>query len=226
MARKGLDHKQDHDWFLFSSGLMQVLCSDYIALRILHRLEPLTAALAIAPKMLDVVEKSMKLFIAIQTKTSTALTDARCKYGHDIERLRKDCAAYESVFDDGDVREFTKDLNDRDGKLYQHLRYGSQETTAGFEANLDAAMPIVDKVFCNALVLLPEAERRLLLLPSLLKNLVTGKFDQSQHRNEILGLVRAGNPHFAKLELLFRRLDGEQMKLIDDMRAGAATPPD
>ncbi len=210
LKRKPTSQHQETDWFQFSAGLIHGLCSDYIAMRLLLAVEPLTTAMTICPKMLEIVEKSLKLHLAVQTQSSTALTDARTEYGHNIEKLRAACAGYHSIFNDVDIQAFTKDLNDKNGKLYQYLRYGSQETTSGFETNLSDLLPVVDKIFAKSVLLLPEGPRRLLLFCSPLKNLTTrSRFDQSQHPEQLLEVLQSNNVYFQELTHYFSQLDRE-----------------
>lgn len=193
LTRTPSPQPQELDWFRFASALSYGFQSDYVAVRLLYYLEPLTTALTIVPKMLDVVEKSLKMYLSVHTQSATALTEARQDYGHDIEKLRAACARFDPVFDDADIRLFTKDLNDKNGKLYQCLRYGAQATTAGFEANTQL-MPVVDKIFSKSFLLLPEGTRRVLVFSSMLKNLITGsRFDQSRNRPLLIEALRSAN---------------------------------
>ena len=211
LMRKPTPQRQEQDWFYFSAGLMHSLCSDYIAVRLLYTLAPLTTAMTILPKMLDVVEKALKVHLAVQTQTPTALTDARSDYGHNIEKLRAACAKFEPAFDHQGIQALTRDLNDKDGKLYQYLRYGSQETTAGSETNLAVLLPVVDRIFSNSLLLLPDEYRRLLLFCSSLKSLVTrSSFDQSRHPEQLIDVLARDNPYFREFQVLFEQLDKEQ----------------
>lgn len=202
---------------------MHSLCSDYIAVRMLYGLEPLTTAMTILPKMLDVVEKALKLHLAVQTQTETALSDARSEYGHNLEKLRAACAQYEKAFDHPDIQALTKDLNDKDGKLYQHMRYGSQETTTGWQTNLALLLPVVDRVFANALLLLPEQHRRLLLFCSSLKSLVTrSRFDQSRNPDHLTELLARENYFFGEFIAVFETLDRENEQLSAQLQAAAS----
>jgi hypothetical protein len=226
LVRKGASRRQEADWFQFSAGLMHSLCSDYIALRVLYSVEPLTTAMTICTKMLDVVEKALKLHLAVQTQTSTALTDARSEYGHNLEKLRAACAKYHSTFDELDVCAFTRDLNDKDGKLYQYLRYCSQETTSGLEANLAVLLPVVDKVFAKCLLLLPEGPRRVLVFSCTVKNLISrSQFDQSQYPAQLIEILQHNNAFFAELTTLFRTLDEEHEALGAQQRAAKQGMP-
>ena len=215
LTRQPAPQREERDWFAFAAGLVHSLCSDYIAVRMLYRLEPLTTAFTVVPKMIDVVEKSLKLHVAVQTQTPTALAAARSEYGHNVEKLRVKCATYDPTFDDADIRLFTKDLNDPDGKLYQHLRYGAQETTRGFATNLAHLMPVVDKVFFKSLLLLPEGSRKQLVFTSSLKNLLTrSRFDQSRYPAQLQELLEADNPYIAEFLTYCHRIDAEHAALV------------
>ena len=205
---------------MFSAGLMLHVSSDYIAMRLLHQLEPLTSASTICVLMLDVVEKALKLHLAVQTQTDAALSDMATKYGHNVEALRDACAAFSPVFADADVRDFAKHLNDRDGKLYQQLRYGSQKTTEGFSTNLSTLRPIVDKIFCESILQLPESIRRVLVYSSPLKQLIVrSRFDQSRHPIELIEALRRDNAYFDRFSEYCHRIEKEQADLVAQMTA-------
>jgi hypothetical protein len=211
LTRKVRSQPKETDWFFFSSGMIIRVSSDYIAMRLLHQLEPLTCAPTICVSMIDVAEKSLKLHLAVQTRTTTALSDMATTYGHNLEALRAACARYTPVFDDVDVRSFTSHLNDRDGKLYQELRYGAQKTTDGFSTNLSTLRPVVDKIFAESILGLPEEQRRLLVSASPLKSLlVRSRFDQTKHPHEVIDAVRRDNAYFERLSTYCHRLEEDQ----------------
>ena len=227
LTRKPLPQHQEKDWFTFSATLMLRVSSDYIAMRLLHQLEPLTAAPTICVLMVEVVEKALKLHLAVQTQTSKALSDMGSGYGHNIEALRQACAGYVPVFADSDVRDFTKHLNDRNGKLYQMLRYGSQGTTDGFSTNLSTLRPVVDKIFCESMLQLPENIRRVLLSPSPLKQLiVNSQFDQSRHPTELIEALKRDNAYFATFADYCHRIEKEQADLLAKMTVEQQKPGD
>lgn len=210
LTRKTTSQTREEDWLSFSSGLVNILCSDYIAMRLLYGIEPVTTSMTIATKMVEIVEKSLKLHLVVRRRSNTALTDARRRYGHNIEALRAACAEYDQAFDHDDIRDLTKFLNDKDGKLYQYLRYGSQETTEGMAFHLRSMLPTVDRIFAQSLLLLPTNQRNLLLFCSTLKQLVTrSKFDQSQHPDQVLHLLSRDNIFFDNFVLLFKSMDEE-----------------
>lgn len=220
LKRTETSQRVDRDWFFFASGLMHGLCSDYIAVRLLYMMEPLTTGMTILPKMLDVVEKSLKVHLFVHTQSETALTDAQSDYGHNIEKLRAACSKFNAEFDHQDIRALTRDLNDKRGQLYQYLRYGSQATTAGFEGNIGLLLPVVDRVFSESLLLLPDHHRRVLLFCSSLKSLMTrSRFDQSRNPEQLLQALAHNNPYFIQFQLLFRQLDEEHQLLVDQFNA-------
>ena len=187
------------------------VCSDYIAMRMLYRLSRPTTIPTICVLMIDIVEKSLKLHLAVQSQTATALSDMRTKHGHNVDSLRRACAKFHSLFDDADICGFTQHLNDRDGKLYQKLRYGSQATTTGFSTNIGTLLPVVDKVFIQSILLLPEAHRRLLVSASAIKLLLTrSSIDQSQYPEQTIEILAHGNAHFPLLMDYCQRLKQEE----------------
>ncbi len=215
LTRKQSSQRQEKDWFFFSTGLMLHVSSDYIAMRTLYQLEPLTNMPTIVVLMLDVVEKSLKLHLAVQTQTATALSDMRSSHGHNIESLRSACAGFTPLFNDPDIRAFTKDLNDRDGKLYQQLRYGSQETTIGFKATPGLLLPVVDKVFIQSILLLPDNWKKMLLQSSPLHLLLArSPMDQTRHPEQIIELLALGNHHFSALKNDCQRIADEHAAFL------------
>ncbi len=205
---------------MFSSGLMLRVSSDYIAMRLLHLLEPLTCTPTIAVMMVDVAEKSLKLHLAVHTQTIAALAGIVKKYGHNLEALRNACADISPVFAEDDVRAFTKDLNDHDGKLYQQLRYGAQKTTDGFKTNLSSLRPVVDKIFCESVLCLPEEIRKVLVYSSPIKQLlVRSTFDQSRHPIELTDALRRDNADFDRLNEYCHRIEAEQAALLATVHA-------
>jgi hypothetical protein len=194
LTRKKEAQKTEKDWFEFSSQLFFHLCSDYIALRLLYYLEPLTLSFPILVKMIEVAEKSLKFYLTVHNKSNTALSVSRQSYGHNIDNMRVESTKYNSIFDEDDIKKFSKDLDDKDGKLYQYLRYGSQETTQGMSANLHQTMQVIDKIFFKSILLLPESEKRLFNFMSLLKKLLMqSNFDQSQNPKLLLSALKKDN---------------------------------
>lgn len=215
LIRTSSPRKQDQDWFSFSTGLMHRVCSDYVAMRMLYRLGRPTTTPTICIMMIDIVEKSLKLHLAVQTQTRTALRDMQGTYGHDIDSLRQACAKFHSLFDDTDVKGFTQHLNDRNGKLYQQLRYGAQKTTTGFKTNIGVLLPVVDKVFTQSILLLSDQHRKLLVAASPMKHLLTrSALDQSQYPEQTIEILAHGNAHFPLLMEYCQRIKQEEDDLM------------
>jgi hypothetical protein len=134
--------------------------------------------------------------------------------------MRTESAKYDKVFDDDDIKRFSKDLQDKRGEFYQYLRYGSQQTTQGMSANLDQIMPVIDRIFFKSILLLPESEKRLFNFPSLLKNLVTqSKFDQSQNPQLLLSAIQKNNPYLKEYIEYCRILDEEHARSLEKMNS-------
>lgn len=222
LQRRQTSARTEKDWFIFSSAISTLLASDYISMRLLYCIEPLTTGFTVLGRALDVAEKSLKLLVVVQSQTSEAISLAGSEYGHNIEKLRSKAAEYESVFNDEDIRAFSKDLNDKSGKLYQHIRYGSEITTEGFHISLEFVVPVVDKIFLNSVLKLPEHWRRVLMFCSPLKNVVTAsRFDQSQNRAIILQALRHQNPRFGEFEALCAQLDADHESLTKQLEQSA-----
>jgi hypothetical protein len=220
LTKKQSSQTNEKDWFYFSSALAPAVASDYMAMRLLFRLEPITTATVILGKALDVAEKSLKLFVSVSRKTSTALSSARSEYGHNIEKLRIAAAAYDTIFDEDAFKTFSQDLNDKSGQLYQMVRYGSEKTTDGFEANLATLIPVIDRIFFHTIHKIPEHERLLLFFVSPLKNLMQGShFDQTRNRELVLDALRWQNAEYAALQALWNQLDTEHALLAAGLDA-------
>jgi hypothetical protein len=173
--------------------------------------------------MIDVVEKSLKLHLSVQERSETALSSMQSNHGHNVESLRSACAKFHPTFSEPDICAFTKDLNDRDGKLYQQLRYGSQQTTLGFSTRLGPLLPVVDKIFIQSILLLPEESRKMLVFSSPLKMLLVGsKFDQSQHPKELVELLKKDNAHFLALQSYCQQLEDEHAALVEQLSKARA----
>ena len=218
LSRKPSSSRQDIGWLHFSHGLMYKVWSDYVAMRILYRLGRPTTTPTICVMMVDIVEKTLKLYLAIQRQSTTTLRDIRHNHGHNIETLRCACAEFHSVFNEVDVRDFTTHLNDKDGKLYQMLRYGSQETTSGFATNIGKLLPVVDKIFIQSILLLPEEHRKQLVCASPMKILLTrSDIDQSLYPEQTIEILSNGNAHFPLLMEYCQRLKQEEDSLVEKM---------
>jgi hypothetical protein len=215
MRARRSSQRKDREWFTFSASLLHHLCSDYISLRLLYGLEPLTVFSTTLVKTIEVAEKAMKLFIAVKTQATSALSTSLSTYGHNLEKLRGDCATHEPGFDDADIQWFTHDLNDKSGSLYQYLRYGSHSTIEGFSSDLRVLVPIVDKIFFTSILRLPPEIQRVLIFSCPLKHLVMhSQFDQSTNRTLVMNALTVNNSYIAGFAAYCADLDKDHAKLI------------
>lgn len=138
--------ENDTDRHMFASGLFRKLEADYIALKVLIFLEPLYLAETILPKQIELLEKIFKFYIAIKTPNIKNIDDL-IDLGHNLEKLRETCEKFNVIFGDVVLKNLTAPLNDRDGKFFQHLRYGSHKEIKGFSADPGSIMLLIDKFF-------------------------------------------------------------------------------
>lgn len=208
--------KQDENWFIFASCLNIHLFSDYLSLKFNHHFEKLTFAPTNVVKMVEVVEKSLKLYLAFQEKPEESLTYFSSEYGHNLEKLRNRAEAFNKLFSDDDIKRFTKPFDDKTGNLYQKLRYGSHAKVEGFKTNLNALMPIVDKIFYNCIFQLDENWKKMLIGNSTLFFLVTeSNFAQSQNPDILLQAVKIDNPYYNEFSKLCLDIKVERERIIE-----------
>ena len=75
-------------------------------------------------------------------------------------------------------------------------------------------MPIVEKIFFNCVLRIPEADKKLINTSSLLRFLITDNpFHQSNNRNILLQAVEKDNPYFSEYAEYSWELENEQRKL-------------
>lgn len=184
--------KHETDWFMFSTALHSKLCSDYLSLRLLNYVEPLTAIQTNLQLMIEIVERSLKLFIIVKNLSQTALKDAE-SYGHNVEKLRQACALIDPFFNDPEILSFTKDLNDNKGTISQKVRYGTERSNSGFTADLNRMLPVVDKIFLKGMMQLPNQIQRI-FHNSTIKFLIEGsRLDQSKNRTLLIEALKCDN---------------------------------
>lgn len=213
--------KKDKDWFLFAMGLRSRLFSDYVSLKLISQIEPTISIPTRFVMMIEVVEKAFKLYLALHEKLDNSLSHYSSNYGHNIEKLRAKAESFNEVFADKDVKQFTEPFNDKSGALYQHLRYGSQQTIEGFSTNLSLLMPIVEKIFYNCILRLDENMKRMVNNSSPLFSMITcSQLDQSYNRELMLKAVQLNNPYYDEYVDFCETLDQEQKKIIEQFKAG------
>ena len=206
--------KLEKDWFSFSVPLAMIVGGDYLALRLLYRLEPESTAFAMLGKMMDVAEKSLKLFVVVMQKSPAALTDVKGGFGHNVERLRSVAASFNPAFDEADVLSLSRSLNDNSGKLYQQIRYGSEETTEGFSAEPALLMPVIDKIFYQSFAGMPPGDRRMMFCASPIKALIQRLgHDQTRNPELLSAALKHSNTYFDRLVELCVQIDSEEMEI-------------
>ncbi|MBU4304010.1 MAG: hypothetical protein KJ893_00065 [Candidatus Omnitrophica bacterium] len=216
--KKNTSKKKDKNWFTFAMGLSHHLFSDYISLKFIYQSEPLTFAPTNFVGMVEVVEKSFKLFLAMQEKLGNSLSHYSSNYGHNIEKLRAQAEKFNKIFADEDVKQFTRVFDDKSGALYQHLRYGSQQTIEGFKTKLGQLIPIVDKIFYNCILRLEENDKKMINSSSLLYFMITkSQFDQSSNRELLLQAVQLNNSYYTEYVRYCETLEQEQKKIIEQI---------
>ena len=206
ITRQQSPQRVETGWFDFSMKLKTILISDFLALRLLYQLEPITTGMTILVKMVEVVEKSLKFNVATLERRCDTLTLMTTDFGHNIEKLRDSAATHNSVFSDPDIRAFTAQLDNKSGALFQTLRYGSEKTTTGFAADIDDLMPVVEKVFYNSLLRMPDGDKKMANAYNLIYCLLFDVYDQTDDRDRLLAALRDGSNYFGEYEAYCREL--------------------
>lgn len=199
------------------------LFSDYIALKYNYQFEPLTFAPGNVVKAIEVVEKSFKLYLAVQEQPENALDYFVSEFGHNLEKLRSRAEKHNTLFADDSIKAFTKPFDDRSGNLYQRLRYGSHAKIDGFHINLNLLMPIVDKIFYNSLFQLEENWKKTFVIDSTLYFLLTqSECDQSRNAEALIYAVQINNPFIEEFRQYCEQIKIERnliMEKFQDLEA-------
>jgi hypothetical protein len=184
----------DENWFMFVSGLGHHLFSDYIQLRLCYKLEPLTLISSNFVNMVEVVEKAFKLYLCLKYKPDNALSKMSDEYGHNLSKMRESATQFNDIFDSEDIKQFVEPFSDKQGQLYQKLRYGSQKTISGFSTRLSTLMPIVDKIIFTCILDHEENDKKMVNYSSSLYLLLTGsRFDQTKNKELIIAMLKKDN---------------------------------
>jgi hypothetical protein len=204
-----IEGKFETNWYMFVNPLYSKLCADYISLKLLFYLEPITVMQTSLQLQIEILEKILKLYWLAQKQSMTALADAMA-HQHNIEELRKECLKYDPFFDEKDIKELTKHLNDKSGIIFQKARYGTEKTNSGLSANTALIMPVIDKVFFKTLMLLPKHVQGTLNYISPIRRLIeSDQFDQSQNRELLLSALKNNNPILDEYIASYKKLDQE-----------------
>jgi len=168
--------------------------------------------------MVEVVEKSLTLFLAMHETAEESLSRFSTHYAHNLEKLRASAEEYNEVFADEDIKQFTKPFDDKKGALYQHLRYGSQSTTDGFKTQLGKLYPIVDKIFYNCILRLEDGDKAMINGNSLLYFIVT-KSDMSQINNHglVFDAIQSNASYFTEYVSYCHDLEKERKAVFEQL---------
>ena len=219
ITKKNTSHRKDVHWFGFSMGLSQHLFPDYIALKLCHHMEIYTLAQSNIVGMVEVVEKSLKMYLSINEKVDNALSHYSSNYGHNLEKLRIQSSLFSVTFQDDDIASLTKPFDDKGGALYQHLRYGSQHSIEGLRTNLGKLMSIVDKVFYTCILRLDEPDKKMVNHSSILKMLIVNShLAQSNNRDILLEAVQINNPYYSEYEQYCWEIENEDRRIIEQFQ--------
>jgi hypothetical protein len=214
--KKNTSEKKDQNWFLFAMGLSHHLFSDYVSLKLMTQMETLAFAQTNLVGMVEVVEKSFKLFLAMHEKLENSLSHYSAEYGHNLEKLRLKAAEFDAIFEEEDIKQFTKPFGDKRGALYQHLRYGSEKSIEGFKTNLGVLMPIVEKIFFSSILRLDEQGKKQINSSSLLRFLiVNNEFHQSNNRDILIQAVINDNPYFNEYAEYSWDIENENKNILE-----------
>lgn len=161
----------------------------------------------------------------VNTKSTDSLEN---EYKHNIKKLLDKCATFDKAFEEAEIQQFAKDLNDKNGEFFQYLRYGSQSTTSSMCANIQNIIPVIDKIFFNSILLIPDGQGDDINRQSELNILLTSspfsRFCQTKDKDLVIRALRFKNSEidryidycleldrkFAELERTFARLDEER----------------
>lgn len=147
-------------------------------------------------KSVEVAEKSLKLNVSTYQRRPDTLSSMMSPFGHNIDKLRHEAATHNPVFDDDDIRQFTKTLDNKRGSLLQKLRYGAESTTSGYSADIAELAPVVDKIFYCSMLRLPVNDKKMTNAFSPIYRLLHGEYDNTRNPDMVLEALRNGSEHF------------------------------
>lgn len=215
IRKKNTNVIKDQDLFTFSIQLSHRLFSDYLQMKLCYMMEPITLAPSNFVNMVEIVEKSLKVYLALKIKNKNTAAHFSQQYGHNLEKLRKDAQEYNQIFCSADIRAFTRPFNDSSGQLYQKLRYGFQKNINGFSTRLSTLLPVVEKIFYFCIQDHNEIISKMLNWSILLFIITEYRFDQSQNRQLLLDAIKYKNNFYTTYEAYCMRLKKENDKMIE-----------
>ena len=185
--------KQDTPRFIFGSLLLNILESDYIALKLLF-LEPYTLAHTLLHAQLEFTEKILKFYFCMMTLDESGIEDI-VKKGHSLKSLRELCTPLAPIFSEAEIVNF---IDPVDTSVMQHVKYGVAKSQAsmihGMETNLGTNMQIIERLFFFSIFNLPDVWKQVFVFHSALKGVVTGsRRDQSFNRDLLVQVIQNKN---------------------------------
>jgi hypothetical protein len=136
---------------VFAMFLLRHADSDYIAMRLLYYYENRFIAENILQRGAECIEKVLKSYCLIESIFNTKEIK---KKGHDIEKIREQCAMQDDFFAFPELTTFCKTYSQKLSGVQgnQALRYGLSDVVAGYSGNTSKMVELVDKVFIGTLV--------------------------------------------------------------------------
>jgi hypothetical protein len=216
IRKRNRAQKEDAHWHSFAWGLGTRLFSDYISLKLNHVLEPITLSPSKSIHMVELVEKSLKLYLSLKEQKENSLSYFSSVYGHNIEKLRMKASEYDEVFNQEDIKEFTSVFDDKKGSLFQKLRYGSQTTVEGFKIDIYSTIIVCEKFFFYSVMNHDEKLKKMINHNSVIYNLIVqNNFDQSKNSKLLLDSIRLNNPFFNDYQSYCSKLDKEDKLFLE-----------
>lgn len=219
IKRINTSQNTDQEWFTFTMGLSHHLFSDYVGMKLCYSLEPLSLASSNFVNMVEVVEKSLKVYLGFKLEKDDTLSYFSENFGHNLEKMRMQASTYNSIFNDSDIMGFTDSFNDKPGQLYQKLRYGAHKNISGFSTRLSNLLPVVEKIFYICITDHDENKKKMLFSSSLLFFLITSNnFAQANNSELLLSSIKYRNDYFEYYENYANKLKAENDKIYESLK--------
>ncbi len=208
IAVKSGKRDNQEDRHMFASNLFRKVEADYISLKIIYLQEPVYLLSTILTKQVELLEKSFKFYLAIHSTKVIGIRDI-VDLGHNLEALREKCETYDVIFKSNTLKDITKCLNDKSGKFYQHLRYGSFRDIKGWTADIESIMKTIDEIYFYIIQNFDPLWVQVFTTHSLLKSIATQSKVTWKNKGLLRKAISNKNPHFKKYQLYCRKLDRE-----------------
>lgn len=200
-------------------ALKRHVFADYISIKLAHLTEPLTFACSNLSRMVELAEKSLKLYLAFKEKREDALSHYSKRYGHSIRDLRTQAAIESKKFDQEDIRQFSSVFDDKQGALFQHFRYGSQSNITGYNTNMNSLMSVTEKIFFHSILDHSEQDKRMINHGSAIFMLLTkDQRDQSRNPKDLIQVIQSNNPFFEEYKSYCIELAEEDQRILKQLK--------